>query len=252
MGYNWMSSVCTMSPEATRSFTQDSNSLSPLAQDLTRYSHPTRGTHHKMGLRLAGKSLVVWVFCLWGNRIKKGLRFHLSSTWSHLKLLKKSGPLRERCHDIDPGACWWLWPAVLGSICGGWGWTGGVALPARTKPQAGVVLSQNAVTAWTLLNGHVSPVLCLSNVSCFMPSLSRGNLLRTGWQGWSHCEVSLIAGSAVRCYRKLTRLMPLLGDNWKCLPPSCPACQESGSRNCPPLGESLFFSISSILILDTL
>ena len=41
-----------------------------------------RGTHYRKALGLAGKSPLVWVCFLMGDRIRKRLNtFHLSSTW---------------------------------------------------------------------------------------------------------------------------------------------------------------------------
>ena len=62
------------------------------------------------------------------------------------------------------------------------------------KPQAGVALSQDAVTDSMLVDGH--------NLPCTVPlnkfSLSKGNLF-ADWAQWRHrCEMSLLAGSIAR------------------------------------------------------
>ena len=70
----------------------------------------------------------------------------------------------------------------------------GMVLPPGQKPQAGVALSQDAVTDCMLVNGHDLP--CSVPLNKF--SLSKGNLF-AGWaQWWRRCEMNLLAGSIAR------------------------------------------------------
>ena len=48
------------------------------------------------------------------------------------------------------------------------------------KSQAGVALSQNALTACILRYGHDLPLLCLLNILTSVPGQSEGNLSRLG------------------------------------------------------------------------
>ena len=88
----------------------------------------------------------------------------------------------------------------------------------RQKSQAGVVLSQKAVTSCIWLNGHDLPCnMLIKHLSTQV--WEEGICLQTGWQCWPYCELSLVAGSTVRC----GCCPPLAMKNWpdKHLASSC-------------------------------
>ena len=68
--------------------------------------------------------------------------------------------------------------------------------PLGQKPQAGVALSQDAVTDSMLVDGH--------NLPCTVPlnkfSLSKGNLFADWAQWWPRWEMSLLAGCIAGCH----------------------------------------------------
>ena len=61
-------------------------------------------------------------------------------------------------HYINPSSVIIL-PLQYWALAVGTQWTEGVVPQARKKPQAGVLLSQNALTTYILLNGHDLPCI---------------------------------------------------------------------------------------------
>lgn len=82
-----------------------------------------------------------------------------------------------------------------------------MALPARTRAQAGVVSSRTLLLLVGRLTVMIFPVSCLLNISHFVPSLSRGNLFLLGSSGgltenesdfWVDSETLLSSCSGLR------------------------------------------------------
>ena len=84
------------------------------------------------------------------------------------------GPTEKGTAVLTLWSCCYAASPGLGTGCGRWGRTGGMVLPARTRPQAGVVLSRTLLLLVVRWTGMVFPVLCLLNISHFVPSLSGG------------------------------------------------------------------------------
>ena len=105
---------------------------------------------------------------------------HLSFTQPYLRLLRQliePPPTGERHHCINLVVCCYTASALyLALAVGNEGGQAGWCCRPGQKPQAGLVLSQSAVTACILLNSHDFPILSLLNILPVVHSLSKGNL----------------------------------------------------------------------------